>query len=172
MSHITPATESEKTILGAILIDNSVLRTLSDRLCPFDFAFEFHQLIFNAMIKIFNRHHAVDVPMLIDELKITDEDEAYIYQLANECPSTANVKAHADIVREKSVQRQLLDVAGSMKVQKRRKVSQKDHLIAYLEEQTEEIRNSDKLDAHDLHCILFEISKAFVSTEIGFESEE
>ncbi len=169
---INPAVESEKTVLGAILLDNNLLRVIADQLCPNDFAFEFHQLLFDRMIKMFNKHHAVDVAMLVDTLKIGDEDRAYIYRLAAECPSIANVKAHADIIREKSVQRQLLKLAKELNHREREKVSQKDHLVAYLEEMTEEVRNAENLDPHFLHCMLFEISKAFVSTEIGLESEE
>ena len=172
MTHVSPATESEKTILGAILLDNNVLRGIADKLCSCDFAYKFHQLIFENMINIFNKHHVVDVPMLIDQLKITDEDEAYIYRLANECPSTANVKAHADIIREKSVQRELQKAARSSTSTLERLIAskkiveieeefmpQKEMLASFLEETAQEIRSTD-VDALYLVSVLVEITKA------------
>jgi replicative DNA helicase len=169
---IRPATESEKTILGAILLDNTVLRLIADRLCPGDFSFELHQILFKKMIDIFNKHKVVDVPMLVDRLKITDEDEAYIYRLANECPSTANVKAHADIIREKSVQRQLVGVSKNSRSLLERLsedereefekdyVPQKEILASFLEATAEKIRCTD-IDNVYLISILVEINKAF-----------
>ena len=57
-----------------------------------------------------------DVVTLLDALKSHNElddagGEAYLFELANNTPSVANVTAYADIVREKSVQRQLIAVA-------------------------------------------------------------
>lgn len=53
---------------------------------------------------------------MLDALKTHNElddagGEAYLFELANNTPSVANVTAYADIVREKSVQRQLISVA-------------------------------------------------------------
>lgn len=158
---IRPALESEKTILGAILLENSVINDVADRLCPDDFGIDFHKTIFRVMIMLHKKHGSIDVPMIVDELGLEDEEECYVYKLANYCVSTSNVKSHADIVREKSVQRQLVETLRSLNKGKKA-VSQADVLADFLEEISEEIRSA-YADVHYLRCTLFEISKAFVN---------
>jgi replicative DNA helicase len=166
MTYISPAVESEKTILGSILIDNLNLRVVVDSIIAPDFAFKFHQELFSAMIKLYNKHHAVDIPMLIDELKIKGEDEEYVLMLANCCPSTANIKAHAEIVREKSVQRQLLDVAKDLG-----SINHAERLANFLEEVAHELR-VEKIDVEFLNSALYEVSKAIVLTSMDIQDEE
>jgi replicative DNA helicase len=166
MSMIIPATESEKTILGAMLLDNSSLRAIRDIVMPNDFAYGFHQAIYEAMIRLHGKHKVVDIPMLLDDLQISGEDAEYIYRLSNDCPSINNVKAHAEIVREKSVQRQL---ASTIKdVHQRRKIEepvekQKDLLADYLEEVAVNLRENE-IDDLELISLLVDITKAFSGT--------
>ncbi len=164
MSRIRPAIESEKTILGAILLDNSVVRDIADKLCPKDFDIYFHEEIFESMIRLHKKHGCVDVPMIVGDLNLNQEHEGYVYELANGCPSTRNVKAHADIVREKSIQRKLLEVSQEIKQQRHeqrnQKVSQIDHLASFLEESAAELRATE-IDDMYLISLLVEITKGF-----------
>jgi len=162
MKRIRPAIESEKTILGAILLDNGVIRDIADKLCPQDFDVYFHRELFEAILRLHQLHGCVDIPMLSGELSLNEEHESYVYHLANECPSTRNVKAHADIVREKSVQKKLLAVSEELKKQKSEKeehIPQKELLASFLEETAAEIRATDA-DALYLVSVLVEITKA------------
>lgn len=160
--NIRPAVESEKTVLGAILLDNGVIRDVADRLCPKDFGIYFHEEIFDSIIRLHKKHGSVDVPMITGDLKLNQEHEAYVYELANECPSTRNIKAHADIVREKSIQRKLLKVSKEIKKQKEQAeeyIPQKEMLAKFLEETAAEIRATDANGLY-LVSVLVEITKA------------
>lgn len=106
--NITPATESEKTLLGALLLDSSCYLTIKDMLCGADFSCDAHSKVFEAIREVFNTRETFDIAMICDHGGI---NHAYLYQLAQDCCSTANVLAHAQIIREKSVQRQLVKVA-------------------------------------------------------------
>lgn len=103
------AIECEKTILGGLLLENRYFELAMNCLCPKDFYSEAHAEIYEEMIKLFQKHKYVDVAILGDALNANDKDRMYLYQLANECVSTANLEAHMNIVREKSVQRMLAD---------------------------------------------------------------
>lgn len=108
---VMPAMESEKTVLGALLLEPALFTEIESKLCPADFRYSTHQKIFDTMWKIHRKRNTFDVAMICNELR---GETDYIYQLANDCCSTANVKAHADILREKSVQMQLVEVAHDM----------------------------------------------------------
>lgn len=108
MLSITPATESEKTVLGALLLDSPLYNIVKNMLCPMDFSDPARQEIYAAINDLFKKHGCFDMAMLVDEMPPMQE---LLYQLANECVSTANIEAHAIIIREKSVQRQLAGVA-------------------------------------------------------------
>lgn len=103
------AIECEKTVLGGLLLENRYFELAMNCLCPKDFHSQAHAEIYEEMIKLFQKHKYVDVAILGDALNANDKDRMYLYQLANECVSTANLEAHMNIVREKSVQRMLAD---------------------------------------------------------------
>jgi replicative DNA helicase len=166
MKQVRPAIESEKTILGAILLDNSAFRVVKDMLCAADFGIGLHKSLFETMVKLYNKHHAVDIPMLLDELKPSSKNETYLFELANCCSSTSNIKAHAEIVREKSVQRHLLDVAQELG-----SISHAERLANFLQEVANEIR-VEKIDVEFLNSALYEVSKAIVLTSMDIQDEE
>lgn len=114
--HITPATESERTIIGGLLLDPTLYPEIKVKLAPSDFYYEDLQEIYKAMGDLFCKHQCFDIPMIMMILDSKgDWDEEGLYELANNCVSTANIKAHADIVLEKSVQRQLIEAEKFIK---------------------------------------------------------
>jgi replicative DNA helicase len=113
------STEAEQSIIGGLLLDNQVWDKISIKLCETDFYRTEHRVLYRAIIELARKNQPFDVVTLLDTLKSTNElDEAggetYLFELANNTPSVANVSAYADIVREKSVQRQLIAVAGEV----------------------------------------------------------
>lgn len=111
--------EAEQSIIGGLMLDNQVWDKVSTKLCESDFYRTEHRVLYRAIVELSNREHPFDVVTLLDVLKSNNElDEAggetYLFELANNTPSVANVSAYADIVREKSVQRQLIAVAGEI----------------------------------------------------------
>jgi replicative DNA helicase len=103
-----PAIECEKTLLGGLLLDSSKFEIVKEMLCINDFYFPDHQNIFKAICEVQHKRGSFDIAMVANEGELNIE---YLYKLAMECPSTANLKAHAEIIREKSVQRMLIQCA-------------------------------------------------------------
>ncbi|WP_133137090.1 replicative DNA helicase [Legionella rowbothamii] len=108
--------EAEQSIIGGLMLDNQVWDKISTKLCEADFYRTEHRILFRAISVLSKKDQPFDVVTLLDTLKSHNElddagGEAYLFELANNTPSVANVNAYADIVREKSVQRQLIGVA-------------------------------------------------------------
>lgn len=108
--------EAEQAIIGGLMLDNQVWDKISTKLCDADFYRTEHRILFRAISSLSKKEQPFDVVTLLDALKSHNElddagGEAYLFELANNTPSVANVSAYADIVREKSVQRQLITVA-------------------------------------------------------------
>lgn len=111
--------EAEQAILGGIMLENQAWDKVSSSLCQEDFYRAEHRVLFDAIANLARREQPFDVITIMDGLKsqeLLDEagGEAYLFELANNTPSVANIAAYAKIVREKSVQRQLIGVANEI----------------------------------------------------------
>jgi len=107
--------EAEQAVLGGLMLDKRAWEQIADRITEDDFYRHDHRLIFRSIAHLEAADKPFDVVTLSDELSKTDELEAagglaYLGQLAKDTPSAANIQAYADIVRERSVLRQLIDV--------------------------------------------------------------
>ncbi len=108
--------EAEQAIIGGLMLENQAWDKISSKVCGDDFYRTEHRILFQAILTLANKNQPFDVVTLLDTLKSNNAlddagGEAYLFELANNTPSVANVSAYADIVREKSVQRQLIAVA-------------------------------------------------------------
>ena len=108
--------EAEQSIIGGLMLDNQVWDKISTKVCEDDFYRTEHRILYRAIVELAKKNQPFDVVTLLDTLKshhsLDDAGgEGYLFELANNTPSVANVSAYADIVREKSVQRQLISVA-------------------------------------------------------------
>ncbi|MFI4917995.1 MAG: replicative DNA helicase [Legionellales bacterium] len=108
--------EAEQSIIGGLMLDNQVWDKINTKLCEADFYRTEHRILYRAISALAKKDQPFDVVTLLDTLKSFNElddagGESYLFELANNTPSVANVTAYADIVREKSVQRQLIGVA-------------------------------------------------------------
>lgn len=111
--------EAEQSVLGALMLDGNAWDKVVDKVSSEDFYYRSHQIIFEAMQKLFTRQHPLDVLTLSEALKDSKQieevgGEVYLFELAKNTPSVANVTAYADIVRERSVLRQLIGVANEI----------------------------------------------------------
>ena len=105
--------EAEQSILGAILIDNSALLTTLELITGDDFYRETHRKIFSSMIELFDRNEPIDLITLSELMKRKNELDAvggaqYLTSLVTLVPTSANIKYHSKIVREKAMVRGLL----------------------------------------------------------------
>lgn len=108
--------EAEQSILGGLLLDNEAWDVISSKVSEHDFYRHEHKLIFAALRNLAEKQHPMDVVTVVSKLKSLGElekagGEVYLYELSSNVPSAANLKAYADIVRERSVLRQLISVA-------------------------------------------------------------
>ena len=111
--------EAEQAILGGLMLDNQVWDKIGHKLCGTDFYRTEHRLLFQCISNLVAKNQPFDVVTVLDGLKSSNQadeagGEAYLFELANNTPSVANVAAYGDIVRSKSVQRQLIGVAGEI----------------------------------------------------------
>lgn len=105
--------EAEQSVLGAMLVDREAIAKVSEILRAEDFYREAHKVIYSLMLELFNKNEAVDYITLTDSLTLNQKLEdvgglAYIMSLSKAVPTAANVKYHADIVKEKSQLRQMV----------------------------------------------------------------
>jgi replicative DNA helicase len=108
--------EAEQSVLGGLLMDNRAWDLVADQLAETDFYHPPHRSIFLAIAELIVRQSPCDLLTLTEVLKThntldTVGGEAYLYELAGRVPSVANISAYADIVRERSVLRRLIDAA-------------------------------------------------------------
>ena len=111
--------DAEKSLLGAVLIDEEVLADATEHVKPQDFYDKNHALIFGAMVRLFEKHRPVDLLTLTDELKRKDELEviggsAFLTELTNYVPTAAHAAAYAEMVAQKAVRRRLIRASGDI----------------------------------------------------------
>jgi replicative DNA helicase len=115
--------EAEQSVLGAILIDNNALITALELVGEDDFYRESHRRIFSSMGELFDKNEPIDLITLTDQLKRKNELDAvggsgYLASLVSMVPTSANVRYHSKIVREKAMLRGLLrsvtDIASNV----------------------------------------------------------
>ncbi|MFZ3201077.1 MAG: replicative DNA helicase [Candidatus Acidiferrales bacterium] len=114
--------EAERSILGAVLLDNHALNTAVEKLHTDDFFLPQHRRIFERMIHLGEKQQAIDTVTLMEDLTRSGELEAagglaYISTLADGLPRVTNVEHYARIVKEKSVLRSLIYSASAIQEQ-------------------------------------------------------
>jgi replicative DNA helicase len=106
--------DAEQAVLGGLMLSPEAWDKVADRLNEDDFYRKDHRVIFRAITELSNKGMPCDAVTLgewFESQGLADivGGTAYILQLANTTPSAANIIAYCDIVREKSVLRQLID---------------------------------------------------------------
>lgn len=108
--------EAEQAVLGAILLHGDLIDCIDVRVSENDFYFDINKLIYRAMLSLRANSKPIDTVTVLNALKISCPDMEIITLLeyANSCPTIKNIAAYADIVRERSILRELISVADSM----------------------------------------------------------
>jgi replicative DNA helicase len=113
--------EAERTVLGAVLVDNAAFNAAAEVLTREDFYRESHRRVFDAMVALAERSQPIDLVTLKDELVRASALEAvggaaYLGGLLDGLPRVTNVEQWSRIIKEKSVLRNLIH-AGTRIVQ-------------------------------------------------------
>ncbi|PPD35663.1 MAG: replicative DNA helicase [Methylomonas sp.] len=107
--------QAEQSVLGGLMLDNQTWDSVADKVIETDFYRRDHQLIFRSIAQLAEKQDPFDVVTLSEVLEGTGELQdvgglAYLGMLAKDTPSAANIVAYANIVRDRSVLRQLIHV--------------------------------------------------------------
>jgi len=111
--------EAEQAVLGCLMLNTEAFDKVSELVTENDFYQYNHRLIFRAINLLVAENNSPDVVTVTGQLQqmgLLEEANGvhYVGALAQETPSVANIKAYADIVRERSVLRQLISVANEI----------------------------------------------------------
>lgn len=111
--------EAEQSLLGGVLLDSDAWDRINGLVNATDFYRSDHRLVFQAIDELANKNKPIDVLTVADWLKGKGElddvgGEVYLFELAKNTPTAANITAYADIVHERAVLRQLISAAGAI----------------------------------------------------------
>ena len=114
--------EAEDSILGALLVDNSALDIISDKINANDFYDYGNRLIFEHILKLVENDHPADVITVADSLKEMNQEKEtggieYLNRLADYSPGSANLIRYAEILRDRSIRRKLISVGSEISAQ-------------------------------------------------------
>jgi replicative DNA helicase len=110
--------DAEKTILGAILLDNAAHSEVAEKLESDDFSLDSHRRIFLRMSELMNAQRAVDIVTLANELARYKEIEAvggvaYLASLTEGLPLRPVIEEYIRIVKDKSLLRRLMAICSA-----------------------------------------------------------
>jgi len=111
--------DAEKSLLGAVLIDEETLADITEHVTQKDFYEKRHGMIYDAMMRLYEKRKPVDLLTLTDELKRKKELEdvggsAYLTELTNYVPTSAHAESYAEIVAQKAVRRRLIRASSEI----------------------------------------------------------
>ena len=107
--------QAEQSVLGGLMLDNQTWDSASDKVVESDFYRKDHRLIFRTIEQLAEKQIPFDVITISEALEAIGELEnsgglSYLGMLAKDTPSAANIVTYANIVRDRSVLRQLIHV--------------------------------------------------------------
>jgi replicative DNA helicase len=113
------AKDLEEAILGAIMLEKAAFDTVVEILKPECFYVEAHQKIYKAMQGLAIKSLPIDLLTVVEELKFREELDFVggpyaVTKLTNAVVSSANIEAHARIVLQKFIQRELIRISGEI----------------------------------------------------------
>ena len=111
--------EAEQSLLGGLLIDNEALDKVADLVSVNDFYRQDHQIIFQHIHHLIDKSQPADIVTLGESLESNSELNTvggleYLGLLAESTPTAANIRGYAQIIRERSIMRNLVEVGTNI----------------------------------------------------------
>jgi len=108
--------EAEQSLLGALLLDNQAFDKIADLVSGADFYRDDHRRIWRHIAKLIEASRPADMVTVAESIEGSEDKDktggpAYLAQLAQSVPTALNIRRYAELVRERSVQRRLAQVA-------------------------------------------------------------
>ncbi len=157
--------QAEVCLLGSLLQDNEVIGEVIQSLKPEDFYRTAHRVIYQAIVDIYDRIQSVDLVILREEIArkhLLEEagGEEYIAELISTVPSGANAERYANIVREKSIRRNLIQAAAQIVKEAHENPAGPDEILDISEKRIFDIAQwGTTAEAISLGAILHEVMK-------------
>jgi len=113
------AKDLEEAVLGAIMLEKSAFDVVAEILKPECFYVDAHQRVFKVMQGLQQKNQPIDILTVVEELKSKEELETvggpyFVTRLTNAVVSSANIEAHARIILQKFIQRELIRISGEI----------------------------------------------------------
>src|SRR2546426_1655005 len=130
--------EAEESVLGGIMLDNTVIDRVIGVLQPDDFYRGAHRKVFRAMMDLTERSEPVDLITLSETLKARGQlaevgGAAYLAELTERVPTAANAAHYAKIVRERSILRGLIEASTEIATRGYQAPANVDELLDHAE---------------------------------------
>jgi replicative DNA helicase len=111
--------ESEKALLGSVMIKPESMNEVIDIISPYSFYAEKHRLVYEAMLELFAKSEPIDLLSMTTRLEEKQRLEriggrSYLAELVNAVPSAGNVKHYARLVQKKAMMRNLIAAADTL----------------------------------------------------------
>jgi len=108
--------EAEQSLLGGLLLDNQAFDKIADLVAADDFYRDDHRRIYRHIARLIEQGKPADVVTVAESVEASEDKDrtggpAYLGSLAQNTPSALNIRRYAELVRERSVQRRLIQVA-------------------------------------------------------------
>ena len=118
MRQLPHSAEAEQAVLGSMLIDPRCIPEVIDKLRPEDFYLKQNVEIYETIYSMFNYSLTIDPVTVLEHMKqngyYVETSRSYLLQLMDTTPTAANVREYIDILKDKSLLRQVAEVAGDL----------------------------------------------------------
>jgi replicative DNA helicase len=113
------STEAEQSVLGGLLLDNQAYDRIADKVSEADFYTSNHAIMYAAIVRMLSVNSEVDIVTLAEELESRQQltkvgGIVYLGELAQNTPTSANIERYAEIVRDRSLKRQMLQITAEI----------------------------------------------------------
>lgn len=139
--------ESERALLGSIMLRSESLDDIMDIIRPDSFYSEKHRLIFKAIAELFSKREPIDLLTLSSRLKereLLDQTGgmSYLTELVNAVPSSANAEYYAQMIQKKHLMRKLIEASEHICTLGYDETSELDELLDNAEKKIYEVTHS------------------------------
>lgn len=140
--------DAERTILGAVLLDNHAYSEAAETVSPSDFSVKAHELVFACMGRMIDAGAVVDIVTLGEELSRRKKIEtigglAWLASLTEGLPRKLSIHEYVEIVKEKATLRQLIGVCSLAITRCADQSEDAEQIYAELESEVLQIRAGD-----------------------------
>lgn len=152
--------EAERALIGVLLLDHQRLGEVLERISDEDFIHPWHKKLFKGICASFVNYKAADIPILSEILSADEDELKAIYKLVSTCVSSANILSYADIIKQKSVQRKLIEVSDKVFQNKNDNLSIDTAKIAKFEKKLSNVKSRPCKSPLDCLAMFFEETAA------------